>query len=269
MIFNSIDFALFLPIVFILYWLMSKLHFRYQNILLIGAGYVFYGWWNWRFLSLLVLTTIVDYFVGRGFLKTEKPQNRKMLLFASLCFNLGLLLFFKYYNFFLSSFITAFSFLGKPISVDSLYIILPVGISFYTFQSLSYNIDAYNRKLQPTNDFIAFSAFVGFFPQLVAGPIERAKNLLPQFEKKRNVDYYKITDGLRQIVWGLFKKIVIADGCAEWANICFNYTKDYNGSMLLCGAVYFAIQIYCDFSGYSDIAIGTAKLFGFDLYKGY
>ncbi len=177
--------------------------------------------------------------------------------------------FFKYYNFFLENFITAFSFFGKEIQGNSLNIILPVGISFYTFQTLSYTIDVYKRKLEPTKDFIAFSAFVSFFPQLVAGPIERATHLLPQFYIKRTFDYSKAVDGMRQILWGLFKKIVIADRCASFANQAFNNSADMNGSTLVLGALFFTFQIYCDFSGYSDIAIGTSRLFGFDLMRNF
>ena len=195
--------------------------------------------------------------------------TRKLLLWSSIIVNLGFLGFFKYYNFFLDNFIAAFSFLGQEIQANSLNIILPVGISFYTFQTLSYTIDVYNKKLEPTEDFIAFSAFVCFFPQLVAGPIERATNLLPQFYKKRTFEYDKAVDGLRQILWGLFKKVVIADNCAEYANLIFNNYQDYNGSTLLLGAIFFTFQIYGDFSGYSDIAIGTSRLFGFKLMQNF
>jgi len=177
--------------------------------------------------------------------------------------------FFKYYNFFIGSFSDAFSFFGMDINANSLNIILPVGISFYTFQTLSYSIDVYRRELQPTKDFIAFSAFVSFFPQLVAGPIERATNLLPQFFSKRNFDYSKAVDGLRQVLWGLFKKIVIADNCAEYANLIFNNSTDLPGSTLALGALFFTFQIYGDFSGYSDIAIGVSRLFGFNLMRNF
>jgi D-alanyl-lipoteichoic acid acyltransferase DltB (MBOAT superfamily) len=183
--------------------------------------------------------------------------------------NLGFLGFFKYYNFFLANFMTAFSFFGTEINANSLNIILPVGISFYTFQTLSYTIDVYKRQLETTKDFIAFSAFVSFFPQLVAGPIERATNLLPQFYTKRYFDYSKTVDGMRQILWGLFKKIVIADNCAQYANIIFNNSSEYSGSTLVLGAIFFTFQIYGDFSGYSDIAIGTSRLFGFNLKQNF
>lgn len=230
---------------------------------------MFYGWWDWRFLSLMLFSTIVDYTVGRSLKNISNQTKRNLLLLISIVVNIGFLGFFKYYNFFIDNFITAFSFFGQPIQGYSLNIILPVGISFYTFQTLSYTIDVYKRKLEPTNDFISFSAFVCFFPQLVAGPIERAVNLLPQFEAKREFDYSKAVDGMRQILWGLFKKIVIADNCAQFANQIFNNSAEMNGSTLLLGAFFFAFQIYGDFSGYSDIAIGTSRLFGFDLMRNF
>ena len=269
MFFNSIDFAIFLPIVFLLYWFVVHKNLKYQNLLIVVASYVFYGWWDWRFLSLILFSTIVDYSVGLGLSKQEDKKKRQVLLWISILVNLGFLGFFKYYNFFLDNFVTAFSFFGNHINPQGLNIILPVGISFYTFQTLSYTIDVYKKKLEPTKDFIAFSAFVSFFPQLVAGPIERATHLLPQFYKKRKFKYSKAVDGLRQILWGLFKKIVIADNAAEIANQIFNNSADYNGSTLVLGAIFFTFQIYGDFSGYSDIAIGTSRLFGFDLMRNF
>ncbi|MFZ2432367.1 MAG: MBOAT family O-acyltransferase [Lutibacter sp.] len=269
MLFNSIDFAIFLPILFILYWFVTNKNLKLQNLLIVLASYLFYGWWDWRFLSLILFSTSVDYFVGVLLSKEENETKRKALLWASIIVNLGFLGFFKYYNFFIENFTAAFSFFGNEIQPNSLNIILPVGISFYTFQTMSYSIDVYKRKLVPTKDFIAFSAFVSFFPQLVAGPIERATNLLPQFYKKRTFDYSKAVDGLRQILWGLFKKVVIADTCAESANAIFNNSDDFSGSTLVLGALYFTFQIYGDFSGYSDIAIGTSRLFGFDLKRNF
>ncbi|UOY06086.1 MBOAT family protein [Muricauda sp. SCSIO 64092] len=269
MLFNSIDFALFLPIVFLLYWFVTHKNLKLQNFLIVVASYVFYGWWDWRFLTLIVFSTIVDFTVGNLLRNESKKSKRKLLLWVSITVNLGFLGFFKYYNFFVESFVDAFSFFGKEIQGGSLNIVLPVGISFYTFQTLSYTIDVYRKKLEPTKDFVAFSAFVSFFPQLVAGPIERATNLLPQFYKKRVFDYHKAVDGMRQILWGLFKKVVIADNCAIYANQIFNHSDEYTGSTLLLGAVFFAFQIYGDFSGYSDIAIGTSRLFGFNLMKNF
>ncbi len=269
MLFNSIDFAIFLPIVFILYWFVTNKNLKLQNLLVVVSSFVFYGWWDWRFLSLIMFSIVTDYFIGLWLKNAERERKRMMILWISIIVNLGFLGFFKYYNFFLDNFIAAFSFFGRDIKANSLNIILPVGISFYTFQTLSYTIDVYKRKLEPTKDFIAFAAFVSFFPQLVAGPIERATNLLSQFYKKRYFDYSKAIDGLRQVLWGLLKKIVIADNCAEYVNLIFNNSADYNGSTLLLGVILFAFQIYGDFSGYSDIAIGTARLFGFSLMRNF
>ena len=269
MFFNSIDFAIFLPVVFILYWFVTNKDLKLQNLLIVIASYIFYGWWDWKFLSLIFFSTIVDYTVGIRLKNQDDPLKRKVLLWVSILVNLGALGFFKYYNFFLENFVAAFSFLGAEINAAPLNIILPVGISFYTFQTLSYTIDVYKKKLEPTKDFIAFSAFVSFFPQLVAGPIERATHLLPQFYQKRTFDYSKAVDGLRQVLWGLFKKVVIADNCAEYANYIFNNSADLNGSTLVLGAIFFTFQIYGDFSGYSDIAIGTSRLFGFDLMRNF
>lgn len=269
MLFNSIDFAIFLPIVFVLYWFVFNKHLRQQNLLVVAASYLFYGWWDWRFLSLILFSTLVDFGVGRALAHQAQPSRRKLLLAISMAANLGFLGFFKYYHFFLENFQQAFSFFGTEISGGSLQIVLPVGISFYTFQTMSYTIDVYRRRLEPTRDFVAFSAFVSFFPQLVAGPIERATHLLPQFQNKRTFDYSLAVDGMRQILWGLFKKMVIADNCAQHANLIFNNHADYPGSTLLLGALFFTFQIYGDFSGYSDIAIGTSRLFGFDLMRNF
>tara|TARA_R110002020_G_scaffold150825_2_gene327677 strand:- start:585 stop:2033 length:1449 start_codon:yes stop_codon:yes gene_type:complete len=269
MIFNSIDFAIFLPIVFILYWFVVNKNLKTQNLLIVASSLFFYGWWDWRFLSLILFSTFVDYSIGLQLGREENITKRKILLWISIIVNLGFLGFFKYHNFFLENFIAAFSLFGTEIRANSLNIILPVGISFYTFQTLSYTIDIYRKKLEPTKDIIAFSAFVSFFPQLVAGPIERATNLLPQFFTKRQFDYSKAVDGMRQILWGLFKKVVIADNCAEFANLIFNNSEEYSGSTLVFGAIFFSFQIYGDFSGYSDIAIGTSRLFGFDLKQNF
>ena len=267
--FASIDFALFLPIVFALYWAIKSFEVQWQNVLLLIASYTFYAFWDWRFLGLIILSSFVDWNIGLLLKKVMKQTHRKWLLFASLFLNLGLLAFFKYFNFFLDSFVDSFQFFGQDLSIDRLKIILPVGISFYTFQTLSYTIDVYRRKLEPTTDLIAFFAFVSFFPQLVAGPIERATNLLPQFLKSRSFNYHHAVDGLRQILWGLFKKVVIADNCAFFVDQIFSNSDQLSGSTLLIGAVLFSFQIYGDFSGYSDIAIGTSRLFGFNLMKNF
>jgi len=270
MLFNSIEFLIFLPIVFCTYWLLNGKNVRAQNILLVITSYFFYGWWDWRFLSLIAFSSVVDYLIGIGLGRTNNITKRKLLLLTSISVNIGFLGFFKYFNFFAESFNEAFTFLGEPITDPILLnVILPVGISFYTFQTLSYSIDTYRRKLQPTKDIIAFFAFVSFFPQLVAGPIERATNLLPQFHKQRVFSYDQASDGMRQILWGLFKKVVIADNCAIYANDIFSNYASYSGSTLLLGAIFFAFQIYCDFSGYSDIAIGTSRLFGFNLMRNF
>jgi len=269
MLFNSIDFAIFLPIVFSLYWFVFGKTRRGQNVLLLIASYVFYGWWDWRFLGLILFSTVVDFLVGLGLGREKHPGRRKILLMISIFVNLGFLGYFKYANFFLDNLAGLFSFFGWQIPVGSLNLILPVGISFYTFQSLSYLFDIYRGIMVPTRDFLDYAAYVSFFPQLVAGPIERASQLLPQFLHDRKFDYLKAVDGTRQILWGLFKKVVIADNCAGIANQLFNGAGDYSGSSILLGGVFFAFQIYGDFSGYSDIAIGVARLFGFDLMKNF
>lgn len=269
MLFNSLDFAIFLPIVFVLYWFVCNRNLKLQNALIVTASYFFYGFWDWRFLSLILFSTIVDFMVGHALSKTENTKRRKVLLWTSIGVNLGFLGVFKYYNFFAENFSEAFTFLGADWELGYLDIILPVGISFYTFQTLSYTIDIYRNKLKPAQSFITFAAFVSFFPQLVAGPIERATHLLPQFYVKRTFDYHKATDGIRQILWGLFKKIIIADNCAQFANEIFNNSSDLSGSTLVLGAIFFTFQIYGDFSGYSDIAIGTSRLFGFDLKQNF
>ena len=269
MLFNSFDFAVFLPVVFCLYWLLQNKSLRIQNALLLAASYVFYGWWDSRFLSLIIISSGVDYFIGLFLHRTQDGGRRKFLLIISLATNLGVLGFFKYYGFFVESFVSVIEVFGFRPNIGTLHLILPVGISFYTFQTLSYTIDIYRRKMEPTQDALAFFAYVGFFPQLVAGPIERASHLLPQFLKRRKFDIEQAKDGLRQILWGLFKKAVIADNLAEHVEIIYKNYDLYPGPVLLLGTLYFAVQIYCDFSGYSDIAIGTARLFGFNLVRNF
>ena len=299
MLFNSFTFLLFLPIVFLLYWFVFQKNLKLQNAFLLLASYVFYGWWGWRFLGLIIASSAVDYLCGlkmgelsnssdTGHLPiaigtTDKTKNqqptthnkfswftgRKLYLTISLAFNLGLLAFFKYFNFFIDSAADLISILGFQPHISTLNLILPVGISFYTFQTLSYSIDVYRGNLKPTKDPIAFFTFVAFFPQLVAGPIERASNLLPQFFKKREFIYQQGSDGMKLILWGLFKKMVIADNCALMVNPIFENYQTASGLELIMGAVLFAFQIYGDFSGYSDIAIGVAKLFGFDLMTNF
>jgi D-alanyl-lipoteichoic acid acyltransferase DltB (MBOAT superfamily) len=269
MLFNSLSFAIFLPIVFILYWIIGPAKLRSQNVLLIVSSYYFYACWDWRFLFLLVFSTLLDFYSGVKISKANSQHSKKIWLFISVAINLGILGVFKYYNFFASSFADALSLLGVNVNMSSLEVILPVGISFYTFHGLSYVVDIYNKKIDYEKDFINYSLFVSFFPLLVAGPIERATHLLPQIIKRRDFSYNSAVDGLRQILWGLFKKIVIADNCAEYANMIFNNSADYNGSTLFLGALFFTFQIYGDFSGYSDIALGTARLFGIELLRNF
>jgi len=265
LLFNSIQFLVFLPTVFALYWFAFRSPLRLQNLFVLAASYVFYGWWDWRFLGLILVSTIVDYLVGLQLQHTTRNISRRALLITSLSINIGLLGFFKYWNFFIDSWISTWASVGVTIHPATIQIILPVGISFYTFQTLSYTIDIYRRKIEPTRDFVAFATFVAFFPQLVAGPIERAANLLPQFLKSRQFSYSEAVEGARQILWGLFKKVVIADQLAIHVDEIFANYGSLSSSVLILGTVFFAFQIYCDFSGYSDIAIGTARLFGFRL----
>jgi len=265
MLFNSIEFAIFLPIVFCLYWFVTNKNLTAQNILLLTAGYLFYGWWDWRFLFLLALSTTMDYAVGIKIYESRSPQTKKRWLWVSMIFNLGLLGFFKYYNFFAHSWVEAFRSIGYEMNPWTLKVILPVGISFYTFQSISYSMDIYRNKIVPTRNFLAFATFVSFFPQLVAGPIERAANMLPQMIKKREFKYAQAVEGIKLMIWGLFKKIAIADSLAPAVNDIFKNYEHYSGGTLIMGALFFSFQIYADFSGYTDIARGTAKLFGFEL----
>lgn len=268
MLFNSLPFAVFLPIVFAVYWALRN-SLRSQNIMLLTASYIFYGWWDARFLSLIVASTVVDYLLGQYLAVATNALKRKLLLTASMIFNLGLLGVFKYYNFFMENFMEIANSVGLHTNPVLLKIALPVGISFYTFQTMSYTIDIYRKQLEPTKDFIAFAAFVGYFPQLVAGPIERASNLLPQMSKRRYFDYQKAVDGMRQALWGFFKKVVIADAVAPLVDQAFGDPSGFSAIALITGALLFSTQIYCDFSGYSDIAIGISKIFGIDLMQNF
>ncbi len=268
MLFNSLEYLFFLPVVFTLYWLLRK-QLKAQNFFILAVSYFFYGCWDWRFLSLIIISSLTDFLVGMRLGKTENSGEAKALLMLSLAVNLGFLLVFKYFNFFIDSFVDLVSVIGMKPSISTLSIVLPVGISFYTFQTLSYTIDVYRKKLEPSKDIVNFFAYVAFFPQLVAGPIERASNLLPQFDRLRDFDFAQARDGMRQILWGLFKKVVIADNCALYVDAIFAGHESLNGLILLLGAVLFAFQIYCDFSGYSDIAIGTASLLGFKLMQNF
>lgn len=269
MIFNSFEFLLFLPIVFILYWYVFKA-LKWQNLFIVAASYVFYGWWDWRFLILIFLTTCCSYASGLMIERHEGQRHKqKAICAANIILNLLILGYFKYCNFFGENFALLLRRFGLQAHWTTLDILLPVGISFYTFQALSYTIDVYHHKLQATRNLPAFFAFISFFPQLVAGPIERATHLLPQFLVSRSFDYNKATDGMCQILWGLFKKMVIADNCAIAVNQIFNEYQSLNGVTLFTGAFLFTFQIYGDFSGYSDIAIGTARLFGIQLMRNF
>lgn len=269
MLFNSFEFAVFLPIVFVLYWFITNKHLKAQNILLLLASYFFYACWDWRFLFLLMFSTLLDFFTG---LKMQDAANNRLKRFwfwLSIIINLGFLGVFKYYNFFAESFADLVSGFGFEVHPWTLSIILPVGISFYTFHGLSYVIDIYYNRIKAERNFVDYAVFVSFFPLLVAGPIERATHLLPQIKRARVFDYHQAVDGLRQILWGLFKKVVIADNCAQYANDIFNNVGEQSGSNLVIGAIFFAFQIYGDFSGYSDIALGTARLFGIELLRNF
>ena len=269
MLFNSFEFLLFLPIVFLLYWFVFRSR-RWQNLLVVIASYVFYGWWDWRFLFLIAFTSLCSY--GSGLL-IERYEGRRrkqqMVSAANIVLNLGILGIFKYYNFFIENLDALCGTLGCHLDWVTMQIILPVGISFYTFQALSYSIDVYQRKLPATHDVIEFFAYISFFPQLVAGPIERATNLLPQFQRPRQFDYAKAVDGCRQMLWGFLKKLVVADNCATVVNDYWGQYNELTGVTLFLIGVMFTFQIYCDFSGYSDIAIGCARLFGFNLMRNF
>jgi len=265
MLFNSFTFMIFLPVVFLLYWFVFK-KLRWQNLLILVASYVFYGWWDWRFLLLIVITSASSFASGLAIGHYEGSRRvQKAVSAANIVLNLGILATFKYFNFFVDSLSSLLALFGLTADWPTLHVILPVGISFYTFQALSYSIDVYARRIRPTRDAVAFFSFISFFPQLVAGPIERATSLLPQMLRERRFDYCQAVDGLRQMLWGFFKKLVIADGCAEVVNQTWASIDSATGLMLLVVSLLFTFQIYTDFSGYSDIAIGCAKLFGFRL----
>ena len=269
MLFNSFEFLLFLPIVFLLYWFVFRGR-KYQNFLIVVTSYVFYGWWDYRFLGLIAFTTLYSYFSGIAIEKVASKLNKRAISASSIIINLLILGVFKYYNFFVDNINSIFRcLLGYELDWVTLQIILPVGISFYTFQALSYTIDVYKEKIRPTRDLIEFAAYISFFPQLVAGPIERATNLLPQFQKNRVFRYDAAVDGLRQMLWGFLKKLVVADNCAAIVNQNWDNYASMSGVSILLLGVLFTFQIYCDFSGYSDIAIGCARLFGFNLMRNF
>lgn len=269
MLFNSIEFAIFLPIVFILYWFVFNRKISSQNLLILLVSYVFYAWWDYRFLFLLAFSTFLDYFSGLKIEQAKSNAQSKFWLVLSIGINLGFLGFFKYYNFFVTEMASALAGAGITIDPWTLKVILPVGISFYTFHGLSYIIDVYKKRIIAEKNFVDYAVFVSYFPLLVAGPIERATHLLPQFKRTRTFNYQYAADGMRQILWGLFKKVVIADNCATYANAIFNSSGEHNGSSLFIGALFFTFQIYGDFSGYSDIALGVSRLFGIELLRNF
>ncbi len=269
MFFNSLSFALFLPIIFVLYWFVFSKNKSTQNTFLIVVSYYFYSCWDWRFLFLLLFSTLLDYFTGIQIEKSTNERSRKFWFWLSIIVNLGFLGAFKYYNFFAASFSQALTSIGIQSSPFLLNVILPVGISFYTFHGLSYVIDIYYKRIKAEKNVVDYALFVSYFPLLVAGPIERATHLLPQVKVKRSFDFEKAKEGVYQIIWGLVKKVVIADTCATYANAIFDNYTSMNSASLILGAVYFAFQIYGDFSGYSDMALGMSKLFGLDLLRNF
>jgi alginate O-acetyltransferase complex protein AlgI len=269
MLFNSISFAIFLTIVFILHWFVMNKNSQSQNVLLVVASFVFYALWDWRFLLLMVISKSIDFISTTQISRSADGRRKKRFLLLSIFVNVAILGFFKYFNFFTDSFSHAFSFLGFNVSAGSLQIVMPVGLSFYTMQALGYVFDVYQEEVEPTHNIIDYFAFLSFFPLVLAGPIERASNLLHQLKTQRVFNYSNAVDGLRQILWGLFKKVVIADNCASLANLVFDHSAGYSGSTLVLGALFFTFQIYCDFSGYSDMAIGIAKLFNINLMQNF
>lgn len=269
MLFNSFEFLVFLPIVFFIYWFLVNKNLKLQNIFLLFASYVFYSWWDWRFLGLLVGLGISNYFIGINVDSVNADRKRKSWMVFGILVNVGVLCIFKYFNFFIDSFIDLISLTGYKLSHSSTKIILPIGISFYTFLSLSYIIDIYKKNLAAHRNVIEVLLTLSFFPIILAGPIQRTASLLPQITCKRKFEQVFAVDGLRQILWGLFKKIVLADTCAANADYIFSNYSTFSGGVLVMGVVYFAFQLYGDFSGYSDIAIGIGRLFGFNLMRNF
>ncbi|MDD2961467.1 MAG: MBOAT family protein [Muribaculaceae bacterium] len=264
MLFSSIEFAIFLPIVFYLYWALSR-NLKVQNIFVVATSYFFYAWWDWRFLGLIIFTTISTYLSGILISKASNKTQEKLWMWLNIGINISILGFFKYFNFFCDNIVLLASWLGLTLDWFTLKVLLPIGISFYTFQAISYTVDVYKRKIEATHNVVAFAAYIAFFPQLVAGPIEKATKLLPQFLQARQFNYKEAVIGMRQILWGLSKKILIADCCAHYADKIFGDPSYYAGSSIIIAIILFLFQIYADYSGYSDIAIGTGRLFGIKL----
>jgi D-alanyl-lipoteichoic acid acyltransferase DltB (MBOAT superfamily) len=266
MFFNSWEFLVFFALVFVLY---ASMRLRWQNVLLVLASYFFYGWWDWRFLGLLFLSTVVDYLVGRALESAEGPRKRKTLLLVSLVTNLGILGFFKYFNFFVDSAATLLTSVGFEPHTPTLQVILPVGISFYTFQTMAYTIDVYRRRMKVVRDPVAFAVYVSYFPQLVAGPIERAQHLLPQFLSPRTITMEKVSSGALLILIGLVRKVIIADVAASEVDAVFSDPQSFGSWALLRGVLLFGLQIYGDFAGYTDIARGVSRIFGIELMRNF
>ena len=270
MLFNSIEFVIFFPVILLLYWsLFNRKSVRLRNAFLLIASYIFYGWWDYRFLGLIMLSSLVDFWCGKQIFQASTRKTKRLFLIVSLSVNLGILFFFKYFGFFTEEFVALFNSWGYTVHPVTLNIILPVGISFYTFQTLSYTIDIYRERLKPTHDWLAFFTFVSFFPQLVAGPIERAQHLLPQFSSLKKFDYERASNGFRQLLWGFFAKITVADSVAPLVDSIFSHYETIGSGTLALGAVLFSIQIFADFAGYSNIAIGLAAILGFDLMQNF
>jgi alginate O-acetyltransferase complex protein AlgI len=269
MVFNSYTFVVFFTVFFILYWFVFSRNLKLQNLFILAGSYVFYGWWDWRFLSLLIGSSLLNYLLGFYIYKTNNQKTKNLLMYVGTFAGIGSLLYFKYTNFFITSFIAAFAKFNINLNIHTISIVLPLGISFYTFRTLTYIFDIHKGKMKPTSDWVVFFSFVAFFPCLLSGPIDKAKTLIPQLEKPRELEYNEAASAMRQILWGLFKKIVIADNLAQFTNEVFDHYQSHSGSTLLTAPFYYAIQIYADFSGYSDMAIGIARLLGFKVTKNF
>lgn len=269
MVFNSLEFAIFFPAVFLLYWIIGGNNRKAQNLFLLGSSYFFYAWWDWRFLSLLVASSGISYWIGNQIHQSSALKNQKLFLYLGIIFSLSVLLFFKYYNFFIENFAAAFSLFGQKIPDYSLRLILPLGISFYTFKLIGYLLDVYWKKVEPAKSWIDYFTFIGFFAQLTAGPIDRASNLLSQLQQNRKFNDEQSNHGIKLVLWGLFKKVVVADTCAIYVSDIYTRYDTYPASVLLLGTVYFAFQVYADFSGYSDMAIGFGKLLGLEMVPNF
>lgn len=269
MVFNSIAFFVFFTSFYLVYWFVANRNLRLQNLLLLLGSYVFYGWADWRFLILIIGISALNFYLGLSIEKTSQPKRRQLLVYVGLIQGIGGLAFFKYYNFFITSINDSIHSLNGNLNLQTLKIIVPLGISFFTFRTISYILDVDKGKIEATKDWVVFFNYVSFFPSLLSGPIDKAKMFIPQLEKKRVFNYNQTVDGFRQILWGLFKKVVVADNCALITNTIFDNYQTLPASSLLLGAFLYTIQIYADFSGYSDMAIGFSRLIGFNVTKNF